>query len=99
MIEISDEDEKNILILLDLAEVPRYPTLVRGPAHGLVSRIKIALNELYERKRLDVQSTCPRLDVGDHDCEKSPNGRCEYDRVNDPAWDQCVHCGDPHERK
>lgn len=32
-------------------------------------------------------------------CEGSPSGKCWYDARKDPAWDFCVFCGDPHERK
>jgi hypothetical protein len=32
-------------------------------------------------------------------CPDSPTGRCWYDNQRDPAWDGCVFCGEPHERK
>ena len=37
--------------------------------------------------------------LGVHECNKSPYGFCTYDHVEDPRWDFCVFCGDPHERK
>ena len=33
------------------------------------------------------------------ECPNSPNGCCEYDDEADPAWDECIHCGEPYERK
>lgn len=33
------------------------------------------------------------------DCPKSPFGYCAYDKVDDPAWDTCLFCGEPYERK
>jgi len=32
-------------------------------------------------------------------CEKSPTNLCWYDDQTDPSWDECLFCGDPHERK
>ncbi len=32
-------------------------------------------------------------------CPTSPTEHCEYNPVKDPAWDSCLHCGDPYERK
>lgn len=32
-------------------------------------------------------------------CEKSPVGLCIYDHFEDRALDNCLFCGEPHERK
>ena len=32
-------------------------------------------------------------------CEDSPTRFCRYDNVEDPAWDSCIHCDEPYERK
>lgn len=37
--------------------------------------------------------------VGMHECPKSPLGYCVYDHVDDPRWDGCLYCHEPHERK
>jgi hypothetical protein len=37
--------------------------------------------------------------VGIHECDKSPFAICAYEYFDDPAWDSCIYCGDPHERK
>ena len=37
--------------------------------------------------------------VGVWNCEKSPIGVCVYHRFKDRASDQCIYCGEPHERK
>ena len=33
------------------------------------------------------------------DCDSSPFLVCAYNVVEDPAKDQCIFCGHPHERK
>lgn len=33
------------------------------------------------------------------DCEKSPDGTCSYNVLDDPAMDSCIYCGQPLERK
>ena len=33
------------------------------------------------------------------ECEKSPFGWCVYNKLDDPAADQCLYCGQPLERK
>ena len=40
-----------------------------------------------------------RLSVGVHDCENSPYRICTYDVWDDPKWDFCVFCNQPHTRK
>ncbi len=32
-------------------------------------------------------------------CEKSPFGSCAYHKFEDRAWDHCLFCGEPYERK
>jgi len=41
----------------------------------------------------------PKFAVTDMwECD-NPIGRCVYDIVKDPVWDNCLFCGQPHERK
>lgn len=37
--------------------------------------------------------------LGSWDCDKSPVGLCIYNHLDDPAMDNCIFCGEPHERK
>lgn len=37
--------------------------------------------------------------IGSWSCSVSPIGVCIYHRFKDPASDQCIICGEPHERK
>jgi len=37
--------------------------------------------------------------IGDWDCADSPIGICVYNSDEDPAWDSCLICGEPDERK
>jgi len=39
------------------------------------------------------------MQVGEWECEDSPFGFCAYERFEDPAYDNCVFCHQPHERK
>ena len=39
------------------------------------------------------------IHIGYHDCKDSPIGTCFYDSMEDPAFDDCLICGDPEERK
>ena len=39
------------------------------------------------------------IDIGSWKCEGSPIGICFYDYIKDPALDNCLICGQPHERK
>jgi len=48
--------------------------------------------------RLNRQGGCMTDDSG-WDCEESPSGSCQYDNSKDPAWDNCIHCNEPYERK
>ena len=32
-------------------------------------------------------------------CKDSSTGHCLYDSKEDPMLDECIHCGDPYERK
>lgn len=32
-------------------------------------------------------------------CSKSPIERCAYNDIDDPAYDSCLFCGKPEERK
>lgn len=37
--------------------------------------------------------------IGEWECKKSPIGLCIYDHMIDPYLDNCLYCGEPHERK
>jgi hypothetical protein len=55
-------------------------------------RIKI-ITEFFET------DTRGHIEIGDWKCEDSPIGICFYDSWEDPAWDDCLICGNPDERK
>lgn len=63
------------------------------------------LQEKIERKRYDLifdETGLQSSEVTIDDfwgCEKSPIGWCVYDKVEDPAHDSCVFCGEPEKRK
>jgi len=39
------------------------------------------------------------IKMGSWDCENSPIGICVYDDIEDPYYDNCIFCQEPHERK
>ena len=39
------------------------------------------------------------IEIGSWDCKDSPIGICFYDSMEDPVLDDCLICGEPHERK
>ena len=43
--------------------------------------------------------TPAHIQIGYHDCKNSPIGICFYDSMEDPAFDDCLICGDPEERE
>lgn len=47
----------------------------------------------------DRETSRAGLVAGVHRCDESPTGSCEYDEAEDPCNDDCVHCGQPEERK
>lgn len=59
--------------------------------------IRLAQNEILDKYRGHGEGQDHR--IGTWPCEKSPVGVCIYHRYKDPASDQCIYCGNPHERK
>lgn len=39
------------------------------------------------------------IELGYHECPKSPTDECVYDVVQDPCQDSCLFCEQPRERK
>ena len=39
------------------------------------------------------------IQIGYHHCKDSPIGTCFYDSIEDPAFDDCLICGNSEERK
>ena len=69
--------------------------------HQNRSRVKWFSEKVYNHRPKDQH---PRVDVrqpveGTQHCETSPTKLCWYDDQQDSAWDFCVLCGEPHERK
>jgi hypothetical protein len=48
-------------------------------------------------KKYPSRVTEPR--EGSWECPTAPTKFCWYDHQQDPAWDSCLFCGHPHERK
>ena len=56
--------------------------------------------ELLALLEVHLEVPSERLAIGQNwTCENSPTGYCVYDFVYDPAWDDCLICHDPDERK
>ena len=78
----------------------------------LVGDVKERLDEIEGGKlRLDIikdkliEKYWPEYWSGEHavpiewECPESPFGYCAYHKWEDRAWDHCLFCGEPHERK
>lgn len=49
-VTLTAEEHRKIVVMLDLAGVPRRPRLVPGPEHRLLARLMVALGELHDLK-------------------------------------------------
>lgn len=59
-----------------------------------------AISVLMNKRNELLKKAFPaNLCQGDWDCPNSPTGLCGYDPRKDPAFDSCVFCGEPDERK
>lgn len=81
----------------------------RAYLHKLRSKLKWARDKIYEHPNLrQVEIGGKQFPVGvgvvepregTQQCSGSPTQACWYDNRKDPAWDFCLFCGEPHERK
>ena len=67
-----------------------------------ISSIQKQVNKLVATV---VEKDFPKIAADDihcpfnHECEKSPFGWCVYNKLDDPAADNCLYCHEPYERK
>ena len=74
-----------------------------------IHEIETEMEDVVEKLRSDIEDVVrgvwPEFDEDDHvittmmECPSSPFGFCAYHRWEDPAWDDCLFCEDPYERK
>lgn len=94
---ISERSEEDILSALSIVhdEIEK----VRSQLHELqvqANSIKsTALKRLAMEQNVDVED----LEYGCHTCDSNSNLHCVYNITEDPARDECLRCGMPHERK
>jgi len=77
---------------------PSGPEEVSSVQHGVVSGAGVEV-QILTQKFPEVAEKAPKVLSESWNCEHSPTSRCWYDEKRDPAWDGCLFCGDPHERK
>ena len=70
-----------------------------------LAKLEDEINELQYQQAELIRSVWPEYNAWEYkvplfwECEESPIGSCVYDSLEDPAWDDCIFCGHPHERK
>jgi hypothetical protein len=79
------------------ANRPQYEVGIRVKTRETAKRATPVLLALLET-HLEISADHLEL-VNFWDCPESPTGNCVYDNVADPAWDDCLFCHQPHERK
>ncbi len=94
---ISERPEEDILSALNIV-------------HDEISKVRAQLNELKNQAN-SIKSTALRrlameqnadvedLEYGCHRCDSNSKLQCVYNIAEDPARDECLRCGMPHERK
>lgn len=97
------DDAKTVRV--EVSEKELFKSLLAGD-------VKLRLEEIESaRIRLDIirdnllEATWDEYWSCDHavpvewECPNSPFGYCAYHKWEDRAWDHCLFCGEPHERK
>jgi len=66
-----------------------------------LKRIKTLISDiqLFLIQKHNIHIASFDLTIGSWKCKNSPIGICFYNRFDDPALDECLICGYPHERK
>lgn len=82
--------------LLDLREKLRKTQIAIEQSLGEVERM---IEQVEMDALRDAGFTSGYLVVGSWTCSKSPIALCVYDDEVDQAWDECIFCGQPDERK
>jgi len=73
---------------------------------SLLDMIVVTESEIYRVQMSTIagyfkqsEDTLPSIAIGSWECKDSPIGVCFYDSREDPAYDDCLICSEPHERK
>jgi len=82
-----------------------FKTLLKGDVKARLGEIQDGKDELDHLKDKLIEATWKDYWAIEHatttmwDCPKSPFGYCAYHKFDDRAWDNCLFCHDPYERK
>ena len=82
--------------LLELREKLQKTKIAIEQSLGEVERM---IEQVEMDALRDAGFTNEDLVVGSWTCSKSPIALCVYDDEVDSAWDNCIFCGHPDERK
>lgn len=75
-------------------------TMDNGTREKIAAGLAARLNEEEGRRAARAAHPDKVLHIGrGWECPTSPTGHCVYDYEEDPAFDECLYCGKPEERK
>ena len=92
-------------ISVDVNEKELFKSLLVGDIKGNLADITDCINTLDYLKDKLIEKAWKDYWAVEHasttmwDCPDSPFGYCAYHKFDDRAWDNCLFCHQPYERK
>ena len=96
---------KKTTIDVIISEKELFKSLLAGDIKDRLDEITKAKDELDHQKDKLIESVWKDYWAVEHatttfcDCPESPFGYCAYHKFDDRAWDNCLFCHEPYERK
>lgn len=101
--KIQSADTKVISVVIDKKAL--FKSKLRGDVKDRLDEISEAKDELDFQKDELIEKAWSDYWAVEHatttvwDCPESPFGYCAYHKFDDRAWDNCLFCHQPYERK
>lgn len=98
-------DQSAKCVKVEVSEKEMFKSLLAGDVKQRLDEIEGAKLRLEILKDKLLESTwkeyfnCEHAVPIEWECPDSPFGYCAYHKWEDRAWDHCLFCGQPHERK
>ena len=90
---------------IEVNEKEIFKSLIRGDVQKHLKELSDAREYIEHLQAKLIESTWSEFWAVEHviqtfwTCDKSPFGYCTYHKFEDRAWDHCLFCGEPYERK
>lgn len=97
------DKKRSIEVVINEKEM--FKSLLVGDVKYTLDEITDCEVELAHQKDRIIEKAWPEYWAVEHavpnmwECPDSPFGTCAYHRFEDKAWDNCLFCHDPYERK